>query len=255
MVNSTVGTTVEGSIDPVTEIGEICAKYKIWHHVDAALGGAYLMNPSLISKMGSFQHVDSLTFNPHKALVVPLQCSIFLCKYTGLMQSCNGTKSDYLFHKQRASYDGCLDVGDKVLQCGRVIDIVKLWTYLKGNGWKTIAKQVESEHNLALYVRQYVIDHPDRFELAVPEVDTFNVCFWYKPVKLDVNAYPDKEDYYKKLSAITVLAKKYMIEDGKILIGYSKSKGPHYFWRQVMSNPHNTHEEADFEMERIAEYC
>lgn len=98
MVNTTVGTTVEGSIDPITEIGEICAKYKIWHHVDAAFGGAFMMSPQLIHKIGSFQNVDSITFDPHKGLVVPLQSTLFMCKYPGLMNSCNSTKADYLFH-------------------------------------------------------------------------------------------------------------------------------------------------------------
>jgi hypothetical protein len=65
-----------------------------------------------------------------------------MCKHKGLMHSCNSTKADYLFHKERVSYDSGLDVGDKTLQCGRVIDIIKLWTYLKGNGWKAVGKQV-----------------------------------------------------------------------------------------------------------------
>ena len=54
MVNSTVGTTVEGSIDPITLIGEICKKHKVWHHVDAAFGGAFIMNDKLIKRIGSF---------------------------------------------------------------------------------------------------------------------------------------------------------------------------------------------------------
>lgn len=59
------------------------------------------------------------------------------------MASSNSANADYLFHKERASYSGSLDVGDKHLQCGRVIDILKLWTYLKGNGWEGVARQVE----------------------------------------------------------------------------------------------------------------
>jgi hypothetical protein len=58
------------------------------------------------------------------------------------MASSNSAKADYLFHKERVSYDSSLDVGDKHLMCGRVIDVLKLWTYLKGNGWKNIAWQV-----------------------------------------------------------------------------------------------------------------
>ena len=76
-----------------------------------------------------------------------------MCKHPNLMADCNSANADYLFHKKRASYDGSLDVGDKTLQCGRVIDILKLWTYFKGNGWKNIAKQVEDQHSLALYVK------------------------------------------------------------------------------------------------------
>ena len=154
--------------------------------------------------------------------------------------SCNSAQADYLFHKERASYDGGLDVGDKTLQCGRVIDIFKLWTYLKGNGWKNIAKQVEDEHNLALYLKKYIESRPDRFELTIKNVDTFNVCFLYKPVKMNVKDFAKEEDYYEMLGKVTVLAKKFMIEEGKILIGYSKSRTPYYFWRMVCSNPYNT---------------
>jgi hypothetical protein len=57
------------------------------------------------------------------------------------------------------------------------------------------------------------------------------------------------------LSKVTVLAKKYMIDEGKIMVGYSKSKSDYYFWRTVMSNPYNSPEDIDYEMELIGKYC
>ena len=57
------------------------------------------------------------------------------------------------------------------------------------------------------------------------------------------------------LSKVTVLAKKYMIDEGKVLVGYSSSKSSHYFWRTVTSNPFNTTEDIDFKMELIEKYC
>jgi glutamate/tyrosine decarboxylase-like PLP-dependent enzyme len=33
------GTTVLGAFDPLEKIADLCEKYKIWMHVDAAWGG------------------------------------------------------------------------------------------------------------------------------------------------------------------------------------------------------------------------
>lgn len=78
--------------------------------------------------------IDSITWNPHKGLPIPLQASFFLCRHPGIMEESNSTTADYLFHKERASYSNKLDQGNKVFQCGRIADILKVWTYFKGNG-------------------------------------------------------------------------------------------------------------------------
>ncbi len=50
------------------------------------------------------------------------------------------------------------------------------------------------------------------------------------------------------LNDVTVLAKKFMIEEGKMLAGYSSVKDSIYFWRTVMSNPYISEQDVDFEM-------
>lgn len=89
-----------------------------------------------------FKDVDSITIDPHKGLMVPLQLSLFLVNKKEILLSANNANADYLFHKERASYSGNLDIGKKSLQCGRVIDVLKFWTYLKGNGLTGVAKHV-----------------------------------------------------------------------------------------------------------------
>ena len=100
------------------------------------------------------------------------------------MEKCNSIKADYLFHKERESYDSSLDVGDKTLQCSRVVDIFKVWTYFKGCGWRGIADQINYQHTLALFIKEYVEKH-DNFEMAVKSMETLNVCFWYIPKKMN----------------------------------------------------------------------
>lgn len=44
MVSATAGTTVLGAFDPLVGIADLCAKYDMWFHVDAAWGGGALMS-------------------------------------------------------------------------------------------------------------------------------------------------------------------------------------------------------------------
>ncbi|XP_031344183.1 glutamate decarboxylase-like [Photinus pyralis] len=43
-VSATSGTTVLGAFDPIPEIADICEKYNMWLHVDAAWGGGLLLS-------------------------------------------------------------------------------------------------------------------------------------------------------------------------------------------------------------------
>ena len=44
MVSATAGTTVLGAFDPLEPIADLCEKYKLWLHVDAAWGGGALVS-------------------------------------------------------------------------------------------------------------------------------------------------------------------------------------------------------------------
>ena len=252
-VNSTAGTSVSGAIDPIEEIGEICKKYGVWHHVDGAFGGALLLTPKHRNRLGDLSNVDSLSWDPHKALMVPLQATFFLCRHVGLMESSNSTKADYLFHKERNSYSNDLDTGDKSLQCGRVIDILKIWTYFKGNGWNNIAGHVERELELATYLTTKLQEDSQKYIVVYP-ASTFNVGFYYVP--LAMRDHDRDESFFSRLSRVTVEGKKVMIEGGKVLIAYATNgRDSNYFWRQVFSNPFISAEDVDYELGLLAEYC
>lgn len=44
MVSATAGTTVYGAFDPLQALGDVCERYGLWLHVDAAWGGGALVS-------------------------------------------------------------------------------------------------------------------------------------------------------------------------------------------------------------------
>ncbi|MEZ5000230.1 MAG: aminotransferase class I/II-fold pyridoxal phosphate-dependent enzyme, partial [Bacteroidales bacterium] len=66
MVVATLGTTSTTAIDPLEAIGEICDRYGVWLHVDAALGGTALILPEFAWMIRGKEYIDSFVFNPHK---------------------------------------------------------------------------------------------------------------------------------------------------------------------------------------------
>lgn len=91
--------------------------------------------------------------------------------------------------------------------------------------------------------------------MVFSDVDTFMTCFKYLPQRMKMTDFASEADYWAKLSKITVLAKKFMIEEGKMMCGYSKSKSEYYFWRMASLNPFITNKDVEYELELIAKYC
>lgn len=124
-VNATAGTTVIGAFDDLNGIADLCEKYNLWMHVDACLGGSVILSEKHKHLLNGIERTDSLSWNPHKSLGVPLQCSLLLIKEKGLLHECNSTAAQYLFQQDKF-YDVSYDTGDKSVQCGRKVCSKKL---------------------------------------------------------------------------------------------------------------------------------
>ena len=74
---------------------------------------------------------DSVAWNAHKSLQVPLQCSAFLTRHTVIVHSALSLHASYLFQKDKLLYDTAWDTGDASLQCGRLNDAFKIWLMWK----------------------------------------------------------------------------------------------------------------------------
>ncbi|XP_042202548.1 glutamate decarboxylase 1-like [Callorhinchus milii] len=247
-VNATAGTTVYGAFDPLSEIADLCEKYSLWMHVDAAWGGGLLMSRKHCYKMKGIERANSVTWNPHKIMGIPLQCSAILIQEKGLLQGCNKMSAEYLFQTDK-QYNMSYDTGDKTIQCGRHVDVFKFWLMWKAKGTLGFEKQINRCLELADYLHSKLKCRAD-FKLVFEEKpEHTNVCFWYIPPSL--RGMPENTERNKKLHQIAPKIKAQMMDTGLTMVGYQPQGDRVNFFRMVISNPATNKSDVDFLIDEI----
>ncbi|TVQ90735.1 MAG: aminotransferase class V-fold PLP-dependent enzyme [Deltaproteobacteria bacterium] len=179
LINATSGTTVLGAFDPLPALADIAEDKGLWLHVDAAYGGSLLFHPDLRAHFEGIERADSVTWDAHKIMGVPLTCSVFLARKKGtLTQSLNETAT-YLFQDDTDD----LNPGTRSLQCGRRNSALKLWTAWRTHGDEGYTERVTRLRDNTLYARDKVISHPEL--RLVREPVSLNLCFSVKSAPAD----------------------------------------------------------------------
>ncbi|KAL5007987.1 hypothetical protein ScPMuIL_013568 [Solemya velum] len=248
-VNATAGTTVLGVFDPLDEIADICKKYGLWMHVDAAWGGSVLLSQKHKHMMKGIERADSMTWNPHKMMGPPLQCAAFLTRHKDLLKDCHCANARYLFQQDKF-YDVSYDTGDKAIQCGRKVDALKLWMMWKAKGDSGFERDVDKLIELSRYLTNQMRNREGFRVVAEPECT--NVCFWYIPPSL--RGQEETSEWWQKVAKVAPVIKQRMTEQGTMLIGYQPDGDRVNFFRMIVSNMSAEIEDMTFvvnEIERL----
>ncbi|HYM22305.1 MAG TPA: pyridoxal-dependent decarboxylase [Vicinamibacterales bacterium] len=181
-VVATVGTTSTTSVDPVPAIADVCARERLWLHVDAAYGGVAAMLPSHRHVLAGAERADSLVVNPHKWLLTPFDLTAFYCRRMDVLRSAFSLTPEYLQTREAGSVKNLMDTG---IQLGRRFRALKLWMILRSYGAAAI-RQLLAEHiRLAQELSSWVDADPD-FERLAP-VPFSVVCFRWRPASLSLS--------------------------------------------------------------------
>lgn len=174
-VVATVGTTSATSVDPVDEISEVCRERCIWLHVDAAYGGALALLEESCHVMRGVEHADSIVFNPHKWLFVPLDFSTLYVRRPEVLRRVFSLVPEYLRGDAERAGQTAPNYMDYGIQLGRRFRALKAWFVIRAFGREGLAARIREACRLACLVRDWVnID--ERFELLAP-VKMGVVCF------------------------------------------------------------------------------
>ena len=172
-VVATVGSTSATSIDPVPAIADVCARDRIWLHVDAAYAGVAAMVPGYERILAGADRADSLVTNPHKWLFTPFDLSVLYCRRMDVVRQAFSLTPEYL--KTSEGSAGVKNLMDTGIQLGRRFRALKLWMVLRHFGAEGLRAHLAEHMRLARVFAGWV-DASDRFERVAP-VPFSVVCF------------------------------------------------------------------------------
>jgi glutamate/tyrosine decarboxylase-like PLP-dependent enzyme len=176
IVLSTAGTTVRGSFDDLEKISDVTQAHGIWHHVDAAWGGAALFSKKHRNLLKGLERADSFSFDAHKMLGSSMVCSAFIVQDDAILPltMAHTNKGDYLFDDPNRE----LSLGRISPQCGRRADALKLWLTWLDLGEQGLGEKVDSCIEVSKYLAALVDENP---KFVLQSFSFSNVCFRFAP--------------------------------------------------------------------------
>jgi aromatic-L-amino-acid decarboxylase len=161
-VVATVGTTSFGSVDPVRALAERAHAAGAWLHVDAAYAGtSWICDEERWSQDG-VELAGSLVVNPHKWLLVPVDCSLLWTSRPDEFREAFTLTPEYL-----RSADDAYSLADFGPALGRRFRSLKLWAVLRCYGAEGLRAIVREHVRLAGLFAGWVEADPG-WELAAP---------------------------------------------------------------------------------------
>ena len=151
-VVATFGTTFRGALDPINEIGAICKERKIWLHIDASIGGIFLITDNKFDNINNFNfsNANSITINPQKLLGIAKTSSLLLVSDINTLKNTFQTGLPYI-----DSADDVINRGELGVQGSRPAEIIKLWLGLRFLGIEGIEKiLVESLLKKSMFIEK-----------------------------------------------------------------------------------------------------
>ncbi|QLJ00267.1 aspartate aminotransferase family protein [Streptomyces sp. NEAU-sy36] len=225
-VVATAGTTDFGSIDPLPRIAELCDRYGVWLHVDAAYGCGLLASRKYRHRIDGIERADSVTVDYHKSFFQPVSSSAVLVRDGATLRHAT-YHADYL-NPRATVRERIPNQVDKSLQTTRRFDALKLWLTLRTMGADGIGELFDEVCDLAVAGWRLLAADP-RFEVVVePALST--LVFRWVPAAVTDPAETDRANLH---------ARKALFASGEAVVAGTKVGGRHYL-KFTLLNPETT---------------
>ena len=196
-VVGSAGTVGTGAVDPLDQIADVCADHGVWFHVDGAYGGPAVFADDLRPLLSGIERADSVAFDPHKWLYVPLACGCVLVRDMQYLEDSFSLEASYTYtDAERLGHPvGLRNFG---VEFSRGFSALKVWVSLLAHGRSAYSARISHDAALARYLGERVNERDD-FELSAP-VGLSICCFRYVPADLPEPGPPGREEYLDALN-------------------------------------------------------
>ncbi|WP_308294439.1 aspartate aminotransferase family protein [Streptomyces sp. XM4193] len=225
-VVGTAGTTDFGSIDPLPELAELCARHGAWLHVDAAYGCGLLVSRTRRPLLRGIEHADSVTVDYHKSFFQPVSSSALLVRDGRTLRHAT-YHADYL-NPEAADRELTPNQVDKSIQTTRRFDALKLWLTLRTMGASGVGELFDSVVDRAADAWA-LLQSDDRFEVVTrPTLST--LVFRYRTPGGTPPALQDE---------VNLHARQALFDSGLAVVAGTKVDGAHHL-KFTLLNPQTT---------------
>jgi glutamate/tyrosine decarboxylase-like PLP-dependent enzyme len=190
LVVASAGTTNTGTIDPLDELADVCERFGVWLHVDAAYGWTASLLPQGGESLAGIARADSITLDPHKWLAQTYDAGCLLVRRGALLEAAFALRPEYM-HSVTPAEDE-VNFADRGLALTRRFRALKIWFALKTHGVDWYRRLVEHDIALAAYAQRLL--EARGFEILSPQRLSI-VCFravcsgWSEPQLDALNLY------------------------------------------------------------------
>jgi glutamate/tyrosine decarboxylase-like PLP-dependent enzyme len=172
------GTVNTGAFDDIEQLAAICARENLWLHVDGAFGALAALSPSHRGLVAGMQRADSLAFDLHKWMYMPLEIACILVRSEAAHRQTFALSTDYLKHGgDRGLIAGNKWFSEYGLQLSRGFRALKAWMSLKTYGVARYRRLIAQNVSQARYLKALIEAEPE-LECMAP-VSLNIVCFRY----------------------------------------------------------------------------
>ncbi|MCI0408932.1 MAG: pyridoxal-dependent decarboxylase, partial [Acidobacteria bacterium] len=214
-VAASAGTVNTGAIDPMERLADLCAKEKLWLHVDGAYGALGILDPEVRDQFRGMERCDSLALDPHKWLSIPLECGCALLKDGKLLRDTFSLVPSYLRTEEGKGFGGLPWYSEYGLQQSRGFRALKLFSALLYAGREGIADQIRRHNRLARHLADRVQKEPGLELLSRPVLSIVN----FRCVPEAIRGQEDS------LNDLNKRVMEFLQSDGKVFVSSTQIRG------------------------------